>query len=61
MTENRLATMPADSASTERGLSRRDVLLAGLALPALAAPLASRRLSSPTPRRRPQRVNAWSA
>ena len=35
MTENGLATMPTDSASTERGLSRRDVLLAGLALPAL--------------------------
>ena len=35
MTENRLAAMPTDSASTERGLSRRDVLLAGLALPAL--------------------------
>ena len=35
MTENRLATMPADSASTERGLSRREILLAGLALPAL--------------------------
>ena len=35
MTEYGLATMPTDSASTERGLSRRDVLLAGLALPAL--------------------------
>jgi len=35
MTENGLATMPTDGASTERGLSRRDVLLAGLALPAL--------------------------
>ena len=35
MTENGLATMPMDGASAERGLSRRDVLLAGLALPAL--------------------------
>jgi peptide/nickel transport system substrate-binding protein len=36
MTENRLATAPADGASTQGGLSRRDVLLAGLAVPALA-------------------------
>jgi peptide/nickel transport system substrate-binding protein len=35
VTENRLALMPTESASTERGPSRRDVLLAGLALPAL--------------------------
>ena len=32
MRENCLTTMATDSASTERGLSRRDVLLAGLAL-----------------------------
>jgi peptide/nickel transport system substrate-binding protein len=35
MTENRPAAMPTDSASTDHGLSRRDVLLAGLTLPAL--------------------------
>src|SRR5579872_4288553 len=35
MTENALATMATDGASTQQGLSRRHVLLAGLALPAL--------------------------
>jgi peptide/nickel transport system substrate-binding protein len=37
MTEKGLATKGTDSASTGRGLSRRDALLAGLALPALGA------------------------
>jgi peptide/nickel transport system substrate-binding protein len=49
MREKGLATMATDSASTERGLSRRDVFLAGLVLPALGSGVGAASLLVPGP------------
>ena len=49
MREKGLATMATDSASTKRGLSRRDVFVAGLVLPALGTGVGAASLLVPGP------------